>query len=467
MASEAATLRYKYPVEDPEVLRRQARTLGNLGELLHDASGDVDDKSLSLAESWRSDTATKAVSDVQHLATDLKGDSTSLHDAAAAVTSYVGHVDTARGEIDDIRRRYDAAEAQRIHDRQHPPDWVDHRFEHEEWGESVDAAFATTARALDGERETVLRTLEQRARPSVTVLRTTLERFVGTSPPTGQSLGEVAYDRASRDLQLTGGRYEFQLRQAGLLTGPSPDGYYAEWLANAERQGVDPSVLVQIAQQHGITPESFGVLDGLEKITDPDGKSFFLLPEGVSGETARDAVLMTFILNAGTDYGEGTDHDFPVEPYSAAYVQYIKERQAANDWSYDDDIGFVDGNGGRMVTTPNGMVMGAGGNWLQDIYSQKGGTTWGDVFMINVDDSDPVAALKAAIQSGRAVYDDGHGGVYTGSLDLDRLLHHEERHSGQWAAEGYGGFLASYLWEQVRGSNHTEEDAGLGDGGYR
>lgn len=33
-------------------------------------------------------------------------------------------------------------------------------------------------------------------------------------------------------------------------------------------------------------------------------------------------------------------------------------------------------------------------------------------------------------------------------------------------AEGYAGFLSSYLWEQLTGSNHTEEDAGLEDGGY-
>lgn len=467
MTSEAANLRYPYPIEDPEVLEQQARTISNLGQLLLDTHAEVDDDQLKLTESWRSDTATKAVSDVQVLSSDLQGDSTALADAAAAITTYVGHVDEARTDIDGIRRRYDEADADRIHDNAHPPDWVDHRFEHEEWRESTQYAFDEKARALDGEHTTVLSTLKTRSSPAVTALHTVLERFVGANPPTSQSLGEVAFGKASQDLDLTGGRYEFQLRQAGLLSGPSPDGYYAEWLANAERQGVEPGVLVQIARDHGITPDSFAVLDGLEKITDPDGKSFFLLPKGVSGDDARNAALMTFLLNAGTDYGEGTDHDFPIEPYSSAYVKYVKERQEANDWSYDDDVDFVDGNGGRLVTTPNGILMGAGGNWLQDVYSQKGGTTWGDIFMVNVDDSDPVAALKTSIQSGQAIYDDGHGGVRTGNLDLDRLLHHEERHSMQWADEGYSGFLGSYLWEQVTGSNETEEDAGLGDGGYR
>jgi hypothetical protein len=87
--------------------------------------------------------------------------------------------------------------------------------------------------------------------------------------------------------------------------------------------------------------------------------------------------------------------------------------------------------------------------------------------LVNVDDSDPVTALKESINNGKAVYDDGNGGVYPGTLDLDRLLHHEERHSFQWADEGYVKFLASYAWEQLTGGNQTEEDAGLGDGGYR
>jgi hypothetical protein len=344
---------------------------------------------------------------------------------------------------------------------------VDHRFEHEEWRQSTQYAFDQRAIALDGERDTVLATLKTRSQPAVAALDATLERFVGKNPPTSQSLGEVAFERASQNLDLTGGRYEFQLRQAGLLSGASPDGLYAEWLADAERQGVDPSVLVQIARDNNLTPDSFSILDGMEKITDPDGKSFFVLPTGISGDDARRAVLMTFILNAGTDYGEGPDHDFPIEPYSAAYVKYVEERQEANDWSYDRDVDFVHGNGGRLVTTPNGILMGAGGNWLQDVYSQKGGTTWGDIFMVNVDDSDPIAALKESITNGKAVYDDGNGGVYPGNLDLDRLLHHEERHSFQWADEGYVKFLASYAWEQLTGGNQTEEDAGLGDGGYR
>ncbi|MDT5014462.1 MAG: hypothetical protein QOD39_622, partial [Mycobacterium sp.] len=177
--------------------------------------------------------------------------------------------------------------------------------------------------------------------------------------------------------------YEKALREAGLLSGPTPTGYYREWLENAKRQGVSPDVIVDIAMRHQITPESFNVLNGMEKVTDKQGKSFFLMPKGTSGEDARKATLMTYILNCGTDYGEGTPHDFTPTPYSADEVQRIIDRQNANSWSYDKDVAFAQGNGARLMTTPNGMLMGCGGDWLQDLYSEGGGTTWGDIFMLN------------------------------------------------------------------------------------
>lgn len=133
---------------------------------------------------------------------------------------------------------------------------------------------------------------------------------------------------------------------------------------------------------------------------------------------------------------------------------------------YDDDVRFVHGNGGRLMTTPNGMMMGLGGNRLQDLYSQNGGTTWGDTFMLNIDNpKDPAQQLRDTARSGHAWYDKGDG-PSQGELDLDRLLHHEERHSQQWAREGYTKFLASYAWERITGGNGTEKGAGLSDGGY-
>ncbi|WP_410870898.1 hypothetical protein [Nocardia sp. A7] len=265
---------------------------------------------------------------------------------------------------------------------------------------------------------------------------------------------------------------EQSLRDAGLLTGPPVSGYYRQWLENAVRRGVPIDTIVKIASEHDITPEDFKVLDGLEEIReDEDGdgtfKSYFLLPTGISGDDAAKAVRMTYIMNAGTDYGtEGEKTDFAPTPYGSEELRRITDRQKENSWSYDDDVGFVHSNGGRLVTTPNGMMMGLGGNVVQDQFSLNGGTAWGDTFMLNIDDpKDPAQQLREVARSGHAWYE-GDDGPYRSGLDLDRLLHHEERHSQQWASEGYAGFVTSYLWEQATGGNETEEDAGLSDGGY-
>jgi hypothetical protein len=107
--------------------------------------------------------------------------------------------------------------------------------------------------------------------------------------------------------------------------------------------------------------------------------------------------------------------------------------------------------------------MGMGGNWLQRQFSRRGGTTWGDIFMVNGGAlTDPAERLRRIVRSGHA----WHG------LDLDRVLHHEERHCRQWAAKGYVGMLGGYGWELARElvfrkTNRLEEDAGLSDGGYR
>jgi hypothetical protein len=263
-------------------------------------------------------------------------------------------------------------------------------------------------------------------------------------------------------------------------TRPSSDdldvhGYHTKWLENAKRQGVPPQVIADIARQHDITPTSFQILVELTEIKDPDGKSFFLIPPGTSGDDARQAALMTYILNAGTDYGKAGTHpsDFPETPYSAAEVQRIINRQKANSWSYDQDIGFVDRNGGRLVTTPNGILMGLGGNWIQKQFSRQGGTAWGDIFMVNLDDSTGSARrLRQIVGSGHAWFTDNNGDPFESNLALDRVLHHEELHCQQWAAKGHAAMIVAYIWEVIRDrvfgkTNRLEEDAGLSDGGYR
>ena len=252
--------------------------------------------------------------------------------------------------------------------------------------------------------------------------------------------------------------------------------YHRRWLANAERLGVPPAATTAVAGRHGITPESFHILEKMAEINDPDGKSFFLIPPGTTGAEVRVATLLTYVLNAGTGYGGPARQptDFPETPYSADEVQRIADRQRANSWSYDQDVRFVDRNGGRLVTTPNGILMGVGGNWIQRLFRQQGGTAWGDIFMVNVsvDDTGPARRLRQIVESGHAWFSDRTGRPMESNLSLDRVLHHEELHSQQWASKGHARMITAYLWEALRDrvfgkTNRLEAQAGLADGGYQ
>lgn len=244
---------------------------------------------------------------------------------------------------------------------------------------------------------------------------------------------------------------------------------HGRWLENAARRGVAPATIDDIVRRHDIGPADFTVLDGLDEITDPGGTSFFVLPADMGPGDVRRAVLMTYLLNAGTGYGAtGPVNDFEETPYSADEVQRILDRQGANAWTYARVVPLVHRAGGRMVTTPHGMLMGLGGNRLMGLFVQRGGTTYGDLFMLNIRGvGDPVTELRETVVSSRSRHQHEDGTTYAGRLPLDRLLHHEERHAQQWAAAGPARFVAAYAWERARGRNDTEEDAGLGDGGYR
>jgi hypothetical protein len=260
------------------------------------------------------------------------------------------------------------------------------------------------------------------------------------------------------------------LRDQGLLTGPNPGGRYEQWIRNTYLNGVPINTVIGIARDHDIRPDDFDVLNGLKEIKDPDGKSYFMLPTGIGPFDAKKAVLMTYILNAGTDYRHDPsqphtlgDGNFAPTPYSSAEVQRIIDRQTANWATYAEIPGFHLG-GGRMAATPNGMLMSAGGNWAQDQTAFGGGTTYGDRFIVNEDHLpnpglDPEQQLGQIIGSGDAPNDP--------TLDLDRLLHHEEMHSQQWAKDPL--FAEKYLWEEMhnpREENKYEKGAGLEDGGY-
>jgi len=259
---------------------------------------------------------------------------------------------------------------------------------------------------------------------------------------------------------------------------------HQRWLDNATLRGVSSDVVARIADECGVTPGSFDSLAGLPMLTDPDGKAFFLLPTDVGADDARRAVLMTYVFNSGTGYGvadrAGNPHnlgnsrnDYPDAPYGPAEVARIRARQRANAWSYTQDVGFVHRNGGRLVTTPNGMLMGLGGNRLQGLFSLAGGTTWGDIFLLNIDrPTDAVTVLGAVIAGGSKPITQNPDGATNSRIALERLLHHEEMHSRQWARLGYARFLNAYVWQMVRARGDGsaipfEQQAGLSDGGYR
>lgn len=222
--------------------------------------------------------------------------------------------------------------------------------------------------------------------------------------------------------------------------------------------------MADIVRQQLLTRDSFRALDQMEQVTDPHGKSFFVIPRGVGGKEARQAALLTYLLNAGTGYGRtGARNDFPEAPYGAAEAGRIMQRQQANRWSYEA-VRPICNTGGCLVTTPNGVLMGLGGNRFHAQLSRRAGTMWGDLFMVNINDgSDPARRLRGIVESGRAPGD---------GPELDRLLHHEEIHAQQWAALGPIQLPARYLAQEARvrvlgGTNSFEREAGLSDGGYR
>lgn len=222
--------------------------------------------------------------------------------------------------------------------------------------------------------------------------------------------------------------------------------------------------MADIVRRQPITRDSFRLLDTMDSITDPDGKSYFVIPRGTGGNDARRAALLTYLLNAGTGYGSaGVRGDFPETPYGAAEVRRIIERQRANRWSYETVRG-VCATGGAVVTTPNGVLMGLGGNRIHAQFSRRGGTMWGDLFMVNITGgADPAEQLRGIVASGRC---------QPGGPDLDRLLHHEEIHAQQWAALGPAKMTVRYGTEEAKArilgrANKFEKQAGLSDGGYR
>lgn len=153
-------------------------------------------------------------------------------------------------------------------------------------------------------------------------------------------------------MNLPGPHVGPEIASAHALAAPSPA--HRVWLANLDRRAVGPRVVTEIVRGQGITRDSFRALDVMEQVTDPDGKSFFVIPRTAGGDAVRRAVLLTYLLNAGTGYGRrGVRSDFPETPYGAAELHRIIERQRANRWSYTV-VRSICNTGGCVAATPMG-----------------------------------------------------------------------------------------------------------------
>lgn len=391
------------------------------------------------------------------------------HFAAGCTRLLAQHIDTFDTTVNGLNERFNG----RIYAAHHIPelrdsidDWAGYRAEVQA---EIKPEWTTAWNLVHEEGDTVAAMFDDGAQPSdlKLLLLAGLMPIEARSyfPPLDFTPAEL------KDLLLP--LYEQELRDAGLIGPDSPDGMYLKWLENAAGNDITPQEIVDIARQADLDENSFDFMDDWEEIKDNDGKSYFVLPHDVSADDARRGTLLTYIFNGGTGYADADGHednDFSEGmPYSAEEVRRIMERQEQNKWSYGDHGWFRSiepdmreqrsvGNG-MQVTTPNGVIMGNGG---PTVWSQRGGTMYGDVFWLNWDDvEDKPEELRQMIRDGYVHYpttDGDEAGRGSNNLDLDRLLHHEERHSQQWTE--HGG-----LW-MLTHNDEIEEDAGHSDGGY-
>lgn len=242
---------------------------------------------------------------------------------------------------------------------------------------------------------------------------------------------------------------------------------HRDWLLNLDRNSIPPAVTARLIRDRHITRDTFRPLDRLPRLTDPAGHTFFLLPRGSTGAELRRATLAAYLFNAGTGYAAagrraGVCNDFLDTAYSAAEAARIAARQRRNAWSYPATAALINA-GGCVAATPAGILIAIAGTALHRGLGRRGGTMWGETFVVNTGRGvDPAHRLAAIVAAGR---------LHRGGPDLARVLHHEERHARQWAR--YGLLMgARYIAEEVRArllgtANVFEAAAGLGDGGYR
>jgi hypothetical protein len=247
-----------------------------------------------------------------------------------------------------------------------------------------------------------------------------------------------------------------RLREAGLLDeDEEPDGYYLGWLTWSLRKGLDPSDIVERAEQEEVTMERFDPLRELDTITDPTGRMFFILEDD---NGAKDVARLTELLHGGTP-------------------SVTDVRRSNNEWTYDgwgtkilglnppSDLERMRDSGAVVVATPEGTMLAAPGPDGSPFFVGGSGTTWMEMFVLNDSFDDPEDSLRIIIERGSRSRDpDGH--------PLAQLLLHERLHAAQWGR--YGQFFKyRYIIESGTGGtegykcgNDHESDAVFDWGGY-
>ncbi|PZF84974.1 hypothetical protein [Jiangella anatolica] len=243
------------------------------------------------------------------------------------------------------------------------------------------------------------------------------------------------------------------LRDAGLLAG-EPDELYREWVRWTLAAGHAPADVVEVARAENVTATTFAPLAGRTVWRGPDRRPYVRIDDA---RRARELARLTELLNGGRP--SRTD-----------------PRRDRNRWSYSGMLGLNRGDAGTtvkrgaLVATPEGTLMAVAGRRALrtlpnpvDWFAARGGTTWGEMYLVNGSFDDPAEILRTTVESGRKP-------PGSGAPSLARLLRHERVHSEQWARYGY----ARFIWEYVIRHNPNkpcehplEREAGLEDGGYR
>lgn len=301
----------------------------------------------------------------------------------------------------------------------------------------------------------------------VTMVAGFLNAQTGTPGWAGPELSPLIVMVANYDL----------LHENDVLLQP-PSVFTREWIMNAQSNGHSGSLLLDHARTHDVNDTTFGVLTAHEQVRDPTGRAYFVVTERAGIERIQ---FLTELLAGGSPVDSAWRRDANAWSYGSPRstgmraLNWIARGTAEIDAPITARKIFE--TGGAIVTTPEGILMAAPGpdfhpvvgpfTWLPNyasVFAMRGGTMYGEVFILNTQSEDPARTLRDRIESS-AVHP-------SGELQLERTLRHERVHAEQWANHGLFQYPVLYLAFEAQVGlgqlchNPFEVAAGLEDGGY-